>query len=95
MPSPISPISRPAPPAWPISSAATGGIEALHHIRDVTLAEDVSQVRTGNAPRVMATFRNLVVGILRRRGHTNIAAALRHYGRDATRVLGLLGITYP
>lgn len=43
----------------------------------------------------MATFRNLVAGILRRRGHTNIAAALRHYGRDATRVLGLLGITYP
>jgi predicted transposase YbfD/YdcC len=27
------------------------GIEALHHIRDVTFAEDVSQVRTGTAPR--------------------------------------------
>ena len=26
------------------------GIEALHHIRDVTFAEDASQVRTGNAP---------------------------------------------
>jgi hypothetical protein len=29
-------------------------IEALHHIRDVTYAEDPSQVRTGNALRVMA-----------------------------------------
>jgi hypothetical protein len=31
------------------------GIEALHHLRDVTFAEDASQVRTGNAPRVMAS----------------------------------------
>jgi predicted transposase YbfD/YdcC len=30
------------------------GIEALHHIRDTTFAEDASQVRTGNAPRAMA-----------------------------------------
>ena len=29
------------------------GIEALHHLRDVTFAEDASQLRTGNAPRVM------------------------------------------
>jgi hypothetical protein len=55
--------------------------------------EDVSQVRTGNAPRVMASLRNLVVGILRLRGQTNIAAALRHNARDATRPLALLGIT--
>jgi predicted transposase YbfD/YdcC len=30
------------------------GIEALHHIRDTTFAEDASQVRTGNTPRTMA-----------------------------------------
>ena len=30
------------------------GIEALHHIRDVTLAEDAHQLRTGTAPRAMA-----------------------------------------
>ena len=69
------------------------GIEALHHIRDVTFTEDVSQVRTGNAPRVMASLRNLMVAILRLRGQTNIAAALRHNARDATRPLALLGIT--
>jgi predicted transposase YbfD/YdcC len=60
------------------------GIEALHHIRDVTFAEDASQVRTGNAPRVMASVRNLAIGILRSRGHSNVAAALRHNARDAT-----------
>jgi predicted transposase YbfD/YdcC len=32
------------------------GIEALHHIRDTTFAEDASQVRTGNAPRAMASL---------------------------------------
>jgi hypothetical protein len=71
------------------------GIEALHHIRDATFAEDACQVRTGNAPRTMATLRNLAVGILRLRGQTNIAAALRHNARDATRPLALLGITCP
>ena len=29
-------------------------IEALHHVRDITFAEDASQVRTGAAPNVMA-----------------------------------------
>jgi hypothetical protein len=71
------------------------GIEALHHIRDVTFAEDASQARTGNAPRAMASLRNLAIGILRRHGHRNIAAALRRNARDATRVLPLLGITGP
>jgi predicted transposase YbfD/YdcC len=68
------------------------GIEALHHIRDVTYAEDASQVRTGNAPRAMASLRNLAIGILRRAGRSNIAKALRHNARDALRPLSLLGI---
>jgi hypothetical protein len=34
-------------------------IEAVHHIRDTTFAEDGSQVRTGAGPHVMATLRNL------------------------------------
>ena len=71
------------------------GIEALHHIRDTTFAEDASQTRTGTAPRAMASLRNLAIGILRARGDRNIAAALRHNARDATRVLPLLGITTP
>ena len=71
------------------------GIEALHHIRDTTFAEDASQTRTGTAPRAMASLRNLAIGILRRHGHRNIAAALRRNARDATRVLPLLGINSP
>jgi hypothetical protein len=69
------------------------GIEALHHIRDVTFAEDASQTRTDNAPRAMASLNNLAIGILRAHGDCNIAAALRRNARDPTRVLPLLGVT--
>ncbi|MFI7368339.1 ISAs1 family transposase [Streptomyces sp. NPDC050149] len=50
-------------------------VEALHHVRGVTFAEDASKIRTGTAPRVMATLRNLAVGLMRQAGWTNIAAA--------------------
>jgi len=64
----------------------------LHWARDVTFTEDASQVRTGTAPRAMATLRNLAVGALRLAGSANTAAALRHNSRDPTRPLTLLGI---
>ncbi|GAA1249363.1 ISAs1 family transposase [Streptomyces aureus] len=68
-------------------------VESLHHVRDTTFAEDASQLRTGNAPRAMATWRNLAIGALRLAGTTNIAAGLRQNARDAHRPLTLLGIT--
>jgi hypothetical protein len=68
-------------------------IEALHHLRDVIFAEDASQVRTGSGPHVMATLRNLVIGVLCRAGPVNVAAALRHHARDPRRPLATLGIT--
>ena len=51
------------------------GIEALHHIRDVTYGEDASQIRTGNGPQAMAALRNLGIGILKLDGYPSIAAA--------------------
>jgi len=57
----------------------------LHYVRDVTLGEDLSQVRTGQAPRVVATPRNTAISLLRLAGWTNIAKALRHHARDAQR----------
>lgn len=62
----------------------------LHWVRDVTYLEDKSLVRTGNAPRVMATLRNLAISLLRLDGHANIAAANRHHARDPQRTLKLL-----
>lgn len=62
----------------------------LHWVRDVTYAEDHSQIRTGGGPQVMATLRNTAIGLLRLDGHTNIAKALRHNARDPRRPLKLL-----
>ncbi|MFP8942499.1 ISAs1 family transposase [Streptomyces fenghuangensis] len=67
-------------------------IEALHHVRDTTFAEDASQVRTGSAPRAMATWRNLAIGALRTAGVKNIAASLRRNARDPRRPLAVLGL---
>ncbi|WP_331728340.1 ISAs1 family transposase [Streptomyces sp. NBC_01176] len=67
-------------------------IEALHHVRDTTFAEDASQLPTGNAPQAMTTWRNLAIGALRLAGATNIAAAVRHNARNADRPLTLLGL---
>jgi hypothetical protein len=56
------------------------GIEnRIHYVRDVTFDEDRSAVRSGAAPQAMAATRNLVLSLLRRQHHTNIAAALRTF----------------
>lgn len=64
-------------------------------MRDMTFAEDASQLRTDNAPRAMTTWRNLAIGALRvnTASATNIAAVLRYNARNADRPLALLGLT--
>ena len=88
------PRTRPDPTSWPRWIRGHWHIEnKLHWVRDVTFGEDHSQVRTGAAPQVMATLRNLVISLHRLAGATNIAPALRHHARNATRPLKLLMIT--
>jgi len=65
----------------------------LHWVRDTAYREDESRVRTGNAPRVLASLRNLAISLLRISGTGRIVAALRHNARDHHRPLALLGIT--
>jgi predicted transposase YbfD/YdcC len=48
-----------------------------HYVRDYTFDEDRSQVRTGSGPRVMATLRHFAISILRLKGYSNIAKAIR------------------
>jgi hypothetical protein len=49
----------------------------LHWTRDVTFGEDNSQLRTGAAPRALASFRNLAINTYRLAGRANIAHARR------------------
>ncbi len=56
------------------------------------MGEDASRIRTGNAPENLASVRNAVIGLLRRMGHTNIAAALRENALKVNQLLAKLGI---
>ncbi|MFI8793556.1 ISAs1 family transposase [Streptomyces sp. NPDC055105] len=67
-------------------------VEAQHHIRDRTFAEDASTVHAGNAPRAMAAFRNLAIGALKTLGATNIAKTTRAIRDQPERALPILGI---
>ncbi|GAA3613906.1 ISAs1 family transposase [Kineosporia mesophila] len=63
----------------------------LHWVRDVTFDEDRSQIRTGSAPRVMATLRSAAISLHRLHDPAiNIAAALRHHGRHPGKAIMLL-----
>jgi predicted transposase YbfD/YdcC len=63
-----------------------------HWVRDVTFDEDRSQVRCGHIPQVMAALRNTTIGLLRRAGYSNIAAACRLLAAQPARALALIGI---
>ena len=69
------------------------GIEnSLHWVRDETFREDRSQIKTGNAPRVMATLKNLAITILRRCGATNIAKTVRGLSFKMHHALNVIGL---
>lgn len=70
------------------------GIEnRSHYVRDVTFDEDRSQVRVGNTHKVMASFRNLAIGLARLAGATNIARACRDFAANPLGAIRLLGVT--
>ncbi len=67
------------------------GVEnGLFHRRDVTLGEDRGLLRRGNGPQVMASVNDLVLGLMARKGHTNVAQARRIYAAFPDHALALL-----
>jgi hypothetical protein len=67
------------------------GIEnRLHRVRDVTMGEGASQVRTGAAPQAVAGLRNLGLALLRRSGVSNIAESLRTFAGRPTHAVALV-----
>jgi predicted transposase YbfD/YdcC len=67
----------------------------LHYIRDVTLGEDASRIRSGVAPQAMAALRNLLVAVLQRDGMTNRAAGVRHFAWHPDYAAQALGLPCP
>lgn len=50
---------------------------SLHYVKDVTLKEDASKIRTGNAPQNISTIKNISMNILRTNEYDNMAQAMR------------------
>ena len=61
---------------------------SIHHVRDVTFGEDAHRARTGHAPTVLATIRNIITAAIRLSGATNIAAARRTATTDIHTAIG-------
>lgn len=64
----------------------------IHYVRDVTFDEDRSQIRKGNGPHIMASLRNLVIGIFRILGFKYIPEAIRYFTMRLETTFKILGI---
>ena len=63
-----------------------------HYVRDVTMGEDAGQAYRGSTPQALAALRNGLLTLLRCRGWTNIADALRTYAASLPEALKLIGV---
>lgn len=63
---------------------------SLQYVRDVTFGEDRSQLRSGNAPHIMAALRNLVITLIHRQGANQIADTRRQFSYHPQQALKLL-----
>lgn len=67
------------------------GIEnRVFYVRDVTFGEDHCRVRTGSAPVILSTLRNLALNLLNRHAVQNKAAALRRHAARPYEALALI-----
>lgn len=67
------------------------GIENRSHwVRDVVYREDDQHAYAGTGAHVMATLRNLALGLLRLAGITHIKRTLEHIAADRTRIFPIM-----
>jgi len=65
----------------------------LHWVRDVTFAEDHSQIRTGAGPQMMALLRNLAISLVRLRHAARwVPQALRDLAARPHWALAIVGL---
>lgn len=63
---------------------------SLHWVKDMTLGEDGSRIRTGRAPENMSLVRNIAINAFRKYGFSNIAQAMRLSSHDIPLLMGML-----
>lgn len=67
------------------------GIEnRVFYVRDETFGEDRCRVRSGSAPMILSTLRNVTLNLLHEQGTPNIAAALRRHAAHPLEALALV-----
>lgn len=62
----------------------------LHYRRDVTFREDATRMTIASAGRILATIHNLIIGLIKRAGHSNAAKARRYYEGHIPEAFALL-----
>ena len=68
-------------------------IESGHWVRDEIFREDSSRIRKGSGPEVMATLRNLSIGIMRYAGAQNINEGVQEMAwSNASKAMRSIGI---
>jgi predicted transposase YbfD/YdcC len=65
-------------------------IESFHYVKDVTLGEDRSKVRTRNAPQNYSLMRNMVINLFRRCGLNAIQESLEKCANNVPFMMRLL-----
>jgi len=63
---------------------------SLHWVKDVTLKEDASKIKIGNAPQNISTIKNIGINIFRENDYTNIAQAMRLVANDIETLYNLI-----
>ncbi len=80
------------PEALARAARAHWEIEALHHIRDVTMKEDAQRLRAGTSAQVSASLRNTAIAALRLAGFTSAATGRRWAARNPARPLAAMNL---
>lgn len=63
----------------------------LHYVRDESMGEDRSTLRSGNAPHALAALRNAILALLRFEGWSNIPDAFRFFAASVQISLQTIG----
>ena len=63
---------------------------SLHGVKDVTLKEDDSKIRKGNAPQNISALKSISLNIFRTNDFTNMAEAMRLVSNDIDTLYNLL-----
>ena len=66
-----------------------------HYVRDMTFGEDRSRLRSGDAPQIMATLRNLAITFIHRTDSSRVAKTRRTFSYTPAQVLDLLFRCWP